>query len=70
MSERQITRQQRWKEKQRANRRCIICGDPLGDSPYKTECLKHALMRREKMRERFGNRKWRLGSAGRPPFVE
>jgi|APCry1669189204_1035204.scaffolds.fasta_scaffold80865_1 hypothetical protein len=51
---REISRQRRWQLQKQKEGKCIICGEDAVTSRY---CLKHAIIRREQQRARFGCRK-------------
>ena len=51
---REISRQRKWQLQKQKEGKCIICGENAVTSRY---CLKHAIIRREQQRARFGCRK-------------
>ena len=51
---REISRQRKWQLQKQKEGKCIICGEDAVTSRY---CLKHAIIRREQQRARFGCRK-------------
>mgnify|MGYP000894756074 CR=1 FL=1 len=51
---REVSRQRKWQLQKQQEGKCIICGETAVTSRY---CLKHAIIRREQQRARFGCRK-------------
>jgi hypothetical protein len=50
----EVSRQRRWQLRKQAEGKCIICGQPVATSLF---CLKHAIVRREQSRIRFGRQR-------------
>jgi len=58
------SRQRQWQIRQNAAGKCMYCSDPLLTS---TCCEKHAVIRRERIRNLHGHQQWKPGSRGRKP---
>jgi hypothetical protein len=60
-----MTRQRRYQLRHRLQGLCTLCPKPAVSANH---CLRHLQMTRGLKRAAAGNRPWRPGGPGRPPF--
>ncbi len=65
---RKMLRQTKWKVKMFQRGRCINCGEPRGDSPYKRKCRTCANEERQRHQKKYVMAPWKPGLRGRPPL--
>lgn len=63
-----VHRQDKWYAKQVALGNCGVCGQPRGDSPFKTLCRRHGELKKLRTRRSHGSRPWKLGEKGSKPL--